>query len=149
MILPPDSNLLLHENSTISLASGQLRVKFFPGCLPVLPWPHLSWVSPQGLPGACSSSTILIWLNTWFILSLRWGRPFVLIGPVNLQPPFRAIYWPGLRGGDEGKRLQFSIYPLSQKRHLKAPIHCYCMWFPRAWIDFSFSRLHLLWMAYL
>lgn len=113
MILPPDSNLLLHENSMIGLASSQLSVKFFPGCLPVLPWPHLSWVSLKRLPGAHSSSTILIWLNTWFILSLWWGRPFVLIGPVNLQPPFRAIYWAGLRGRNEGERLQFSIYPLS------------------------------------
>lgn len=104
----------------ISLASGQLSVKFFPGCLPLLPWPHLSWVSPKVLPGARSSSTILIWLNTWFIWSLRWGRPFVLIGPVNLQPPFRAIYWPGLLGGDEGERLHFSIYPPSQKRHLNS-----------------------------
>ncbi len=76
--MPLDSNLLLHENSMIGLASGQLSVRFFPGCLPVLPWPHLSWVSPKGLPGACSSSTILIWLNTWFILSLRWGMAVCL-----------------------------------------------------------------------
>lgn len=37
------------------------------------------------LPRACSSWSILIWLNTWFILSLRWERQFVLIEPVSPQ----------------------------------------------------------------
>lgn len=100
------------------VASAELNS--FLGVFLCSPWPHLSWVFLKRLPGARSSSTILIWLNTWFILSLWWGRPFVLIGPVNLQPPFRAIYWPGPRGSNEGERLQFSIYPLSQKRHLKS-----------------------------
>lgn len=78
------------------------------------------------LPGALSTQTILIWLNTWFILSLRWGKLFVLIGPVNLQNPFRAIYWQACLNLSSprsasaaccnGRELQFSIYPPNEKK---------------------------------
>ena len=119
---------------------GPTGAEFFPGCLPLVSG-HICLEFLRELPGALSTQTILIWLNTWFILSLRWGKPFVLIGLVNLQNPFRAIYWQAcLNLGSprsasaaccNGRELQFSIYPPNEKKHLKAAIHRACVQFPR------------------
>lgn len=128
------------DNSTVKTGLGPAGAEFFPGCLPLVSG-HICLEFLRELPGAFSTQTILIWLNTWFILSLRWGKSFVLIGLVNLQNPFRAIYWQAcLNLGSpcsasaaccNGREPQFSIYSPNEKKHLKAAIHWARMQFPR------------------
>ena len=89
------------------------------------------------LPRACSIWSILIWLNTWFILSLRWERQFVLIEPVSLQS--HSQQFTGSQGCWKRRVLWFCILSSSRK-HLKAAIHCYCMWHFRTELAFYSSN---------
>lgn len=130
---------------TVKSGLGPARAEFFPECLPLV-FGHICLEFLWELPGALSTQTILIWPNTWFILSFRWRESFVLIGLVNLQNPFRAIYWQACLNLSSphcafsacchGRELQFSIYPPKKKKHLKAAIHWVRVQFPRAELTF-------------